>query len=415
MTIKKFFLSILSAPIFLTTLQVNAEGGDVSKLISHLFYEDNEVKGEHTLVKSPFSFDYFIGFPENYNGGLTLGYGRFGFGYKPLEDNDLIMNVSLEHFFDEDENEESSSLGFENKFLHLRWSAGYEFVIDDSFSITPSLGLAINLDDSNTTQGYTNIRFDYNMTNKFGLFVETIYDFGSSEVSDMGTIGFGFKYTPYYKKPVVNQPSNKPVKSSKIKPVTSKFGNVSPIIETRIEKQTVVSDVEQVTILEDTFKSSAYEKMPFTIQIAAVRNTAEVNAFRKRKSINPNDTYVRKIGGLLKIYYKGYTTLKLADQTLANLKAKGIRGFVLNTPTEDGSTSIVVGTFHTIQLGSFSSLRLAESTINKLQMLDKQTFVKESDGKVKLYTGKFTNKSEAQAELIKLKAKSVNGFVTKVN
>ena len=341
----------------------------------------------------------------------------------------MITNLALEQF--SNVTHELSPTEFESEFTNLRWSAGYKFDVTNDFNITPSLGMVMGvLTKSNVTQGYTNVRFAYDVTDSFSLFMEGNYDFGSIELSDTGSFGLGFKYTPHYSQPVVSLVDNTPAPIEP-EPEVSAFDAAAPILVADIETSSVTGVVdglelsepvvEEVEIEDETVQSDDYESMRFTIQVGVFRNMAAVNRFRQQNSINADETYTRESNGLVKIYYKGYDTRAIANTTLRSLKAKGVDGFVLNTPekadkpVEKANEFVAVGPFYAVQLGSFSSLRSADPIITKMQGLDKKTFIKQSGALTKLYTGKFKLNSEAQAEVRNLKANNIDGFVTKIN
>jgi len=420
----KPFLSLLTtAPLLLTSLQSMAEDEDEDVSVLEPTSTTEEDTVETTLIKSKFSFD-FIGLQSDY---YESSGARLGLGFQPSEDSGVIMNLALEHF--SDVTYVLSPTKFESQFTNLRWSAGYKFDVGNDFNITPSLGLVTNLAelDANTSQGYTNVRFAYDVTDSFSLFMESTYDFGSTVLSDSGTVGIGFKYTPHYSQPVVSLVDDEPAPLPDPEPLVSELDSTAPVLVTDLETSSVtgiidgvalgdgLEIVEEVAIVEDVVESDDYENMPLTIQIGVFRNMAAVNTFRQQNSINADETFTREVNGLVKIYYKGYETRVSANQNLASLKMKGVDGFVLNTPEKTNNKFVAIGTFYAVQLGSFSSLSSADPIINKMQGLDKQTFIKQSGELMKLYTGKFQSNSEAQAEVRKLKANNINGFVTKIN
>jgi hypothetical protein len=317
----KPFLPILtsvSISLLLFALQIHAEDSDESKSMPAPLIVKNEEQAETSVSQNPFTFDYLIGFPSDNFGRLVIGYGRLGFGYKPLEGSELLINVGLEHFFNQ--NNELNNLDFETKFMNLRWSIGYKFDVGNDFSITPALGLATDLTefDSSTTQAYTNVRFEYDMTDTFGLFIEGIYDFESNILPENETIGFGFKYTPNYSQPTINLVNAESIPLPFSKLLVSDFGATAPLLKNNAE---------------DFVKSNGYKNMRFTIQIGAFSSmSAAINAYSKQKLINIDDTYIVELNGLFKIYYKGYNNFDLANKALANLKGKGVDSFLLNTP-----------------------------------------------------------------------------------
>ncbi len=418
----KPFISILStAPLLLTSLQSMAADESQADITPVAPIAESHETIETNLIKSPFSFD-FIGLQSDQ---YSSSGGRFGLSYQPNEDVGVVTNVSLEHFSNLTYKLNGSV--FESEFTNLRWSAGYKFDVTNDFNITPSLGLVMgvitNTTNTNITQGYTNLRFAYDVNDSFSLFMEGNYDFGSIELPETSSFGIGFKYTPHYSQPIVAITSQEPTIIQE--PVVSDFDAAAPILpDSSLETSAVTgvivdaelgNSIEDVEIVEDAIDSADYESMRYTIQIGVFNNMAAANSFLQKNSISKDETYTREYNGLVKIYYKGFDALSSARQSLTSLKAKGVDGFVLNTPKKVNKTFVAIGTFYAVQLGSFSSLSSADPIITKMQGLDKKTFIKQSGSLMKLYTGKFQNKSEAQAELRKLKSNNIDGFVIKIN
>jgi cell division septation protein DedD len=402
----KPFLSILStAPLLLTNLPSIAADGD--------------------MVKSKFSFNFTTLRYEKYESSAA----RIGFGYKPSDDNGLILDFGLEHIVNFDD--VTNGVDFTHDFTNLRLAPGYQFDITDNFSITPSLGLAINVEEMNdiglktgATQGYTGLKLSYNVTDVLSFVVENNYNFGSTLFGDAGSIGIGIKYTPQYKattlslaKPVSQdtvEPSNTALSVVPLQTPTDETltSSVTGVVDETLLTAPIEEDVVEPIVVEE---STDYANLPYTIQLGAFSSMASVDRFLQQNSIPAEDAYTRNINGLNKVYYKGYESLTSAKQALSDLKSKGINGYVLNTPKLAATKPAVLGSVYAIQLGSFNSLRSADSIINKLQELDRQTFIKTSDDLIKLYTGKFDTQANAESELARLKDLNINGFVAKVN
>jgi len=396
--IKRLLPILLTAPLLLTNLQLMAENNvNLTQIVP---LAESETVLEDTFVNNhPFSFYFVTLHSGSYSGG------KLGFSYQPrkyTEYSGLLMDTSLEYL--PDINYKLSSTEFESEFTNLRWSAGYQFDVTSDFNITPSLGVVTNIADldSNTTQGYTNLKFTYEVTDSFSLFMEGIYDFGTDVLSDSGMVGIGFKYTPKYNQSPVT--------------VTNKESTMIPDVKLKNSTVTgIVADIGLGNTVENVIEPSDYEKMLYTIQVGVFTNMASVNTFRQKNSINASETYTREYDGFVKMYYKGFDALSLAKQSLAKLRSTGVDGFVLNTPKQVNKAPAALNTYYTVQLGGFKSLNSAIPIINKVHELDKQAFIKQSIKLMKLYTGKFQNKSEAQAELKKLKENNIDGFVTKIN
>lgn len=413
----KPFLSILStAPLLLTNLPSIADDGD--------------------MVKSKFSFNFTTLRYEKYESSAA----RIGFGFKPSEDNGLVLDFGLEHIVNF--NYVSNGIDFKHDFTNLRLAPGYQFDLTNDLSITPSLGLAINVEEMNdiglktgATQGYTGLKLSYNVTDVLSVVAESNYNFGSTLFGDAGSIGIGFKYTPQYKVSSVSltKPQNQEVAvepSNTTLDVVPIVPAVSPVDATLTSSVTGVVDdtllatpVEELEVKEEAIvepmpvqEASDYQSLPYTIQLGAFKSLASVERFLKQNSIPAEDAFTRNINGLNKVYYKGFESVTSAKAALSDLKSKGINGFVLNTPKQtEASKPADLGSVYAIQLGSFNTLRSADPIINKLQELDRQTFIKTSDDLIKLYTGKFETQANAESELARLKSLDISGFVAKVN
>jgi cell division septation protein DedD len=389
------------------------------------------ISAEDDMAKSKFSFNFTTLRYEKYESSAA----RIGFGYKPSDDSGLVMDFGLEHIVNF--NYVSGGVDFKHDFTNLRLAPGYQFDLTDNFSITPSIGLAINVEEMNdinlqygATQGYTGLKLSYDVTDVLSFVAESNYNFGSTLIGDAGSIGIGFKYTPQYKvtslslaKPESQdtvEPSNTalavvpivPVQTPVQAPVDATLtSSVTGVVDDTLLAAPIEEEVVEPVVVEET----NYADLPYTIQIGAYQSMVSVNRYLQQNSINSEDVYTREINGLQKIYYKGFESVTSAKQSLASLKAKGVNGFVVNTPKQAATKPAVLGSVYAIQLGSFSTLRSADPIINKLQELDRQTFIKPSGDLIKLYTGKFDTQSKADSELARLKDLNITGFVAKVN
>jgi cell division septation protein DedD len=423
--LKTIFITLLTSPLIFSPFAICAEN------------EDMEVT---ELIKSPFSFQL----TGLYSDHFSSSGAKMELGYKPSTESGFIINVGLDHL--SDISYKLNNIDFKHDFTNLRWSTGYKFELTNEFSITPSIGLAVNAVevkqislDSGTTQGYSNLTFAYDVSDSFSIVLEGSYDFGSNVLTDSSSVGLGFKYTPSHRAPVstFKNESADPIQTISTTldtDLTSDVKTDSPLIEDTLPITTAPSILaSSVTgVIDDTLINSqveelapeessmlvqdTFEDMPFTIQIGVFKNINSVNLYLKQNNIAEDQTYTREINGLIKIYYQGFETKSSASVSLRKLKGMGVDGFIVNTPVKQTTTKFVsMGSFYAVQLGSFSTLSSADPIITKLQSLDKQTFIKQSGELMKLYTGKFQEKANAETELAQLKENEINGFVTKLN
>ena len=420
---KKPYLLIKSSSILLllTAFSVISSEENTSAIEKHSTPNKTKVlenvtdsnTSEDTLIKSKVSFGITTLFSDD---GPIPG-SRISWDYKPDKNDGFVMNLELEFLA---KSEHLTNLGVDKSLRNFRLSSGYQFDLNNKFSITPALGMTINTNKNDISsekfhkedaQARAGVKLAYNISNSFSISLESEFGFDSSVFNDTSSFGIGFKFTPHYEMPKLVLPKKSPANLNVVKKPPSGLLTTSEVTPVT----TTTPDLAPSTTIEVTESTSTNDdELPFTVQIGVFSNISAANNYIKDSLINPEDASIRKSNGIVKVYYKSFESVTSANKALSDLQSKGLTGFVNNRLTKASDIQdIIAGSFYTVQLGSFLNINSAVPIISKIEELEKTTFTEKHENFIRLHTGKFNTQAKAKSEMTALKGFNIDGFVIK--